>query len=190
MIHSLQPSLVPSPPHKPMTCLPHVHKWPFQAPYQATLLLSSIGSPWFSERANRNWRFGFRCPICFYIIPYVCKSALLAACLMLVSCLALSSTLKIKVTCSSEMLIHFQQINGVKSQKTEFLKQRIYFIVISWWLNKIKHPYCLMAVWMEMFCQWTVLHVYFKMFLEKCMQAITCLNFSLKFAWFWRKLYS
>jgi hypothetical protein len=56
----------------------------------------------------------------------------LATCLMLVSCLAYSSTLKMKVTCSSEMLVDFQQttrryisksIINVKYRNTQNIKE-------------------------------------------------------------------
>jgi hypothetical protein len=42
-------------------------------------------------------------------VPIGKPCALLAACLKLVSCLVYSSTLKMETTCSSEMLVDFQQ---------------------------------------------------------------------------------
>jgi hypothetical protein len=43
----------------------------------------------------------------------------LAACFMLVSCLAYSPTLKMEATCSSETSLNFNKLYGIISQKTE-----------------------------------------------------------------------
>lgn len=47
--------------------------WPFKGPYPVIFFLSSIGSPWFSERANKNWWVGFQGPFCFYIVSHFKK---------------------------------------------------------------------------------------------------------------------
>jgi hypothetical protein len=81
----------------------HIY-WPLQGANLVTLLLSPIGSCWLSERANGNRWVGFQGPLCFCIILHFCRPCtLLAACFMLVSCLAYSSALKIGATCSSKM---------------------------------------------------------------------------------------
>lgn len=83
--YSLQPSSVLS---------PHFPSQSLQRPNLLTLLLSPTGSAWFFERANRNWEAGFQVPFYFYIIPCFCKSLnLLAACFIMVFCLACCSTL-------------------------------------------------------------------------------------------------
>jgi hypothetical protein len=66
---SLPPSWVLCPWHTPIYYFPYASMcatWPFQGPYPVTLFLSSIWSPWFSERASKNWWAGFQGPFCFY----------------------------------------------------------------------------------------------------------------------------
>jgi hypothetical protein len=70
---------------------------PLKGPNLATLLLSPIDLPWFSDRVNGNWWVGFQGSFCFHITPCLCK---LPA--RLTACWFLALTVKMEVTSSTK----------------------------------------------------------------------------------------
>jgi hypothetical protein len=87
---------------------PYLHNWLFERAKLVTLLLSLVGSLQFSDKSQWNWWLCFHIPFCFYTILHFYKPLTsLAACFMLVLCLAYSLTLRMGVTWLSEMSTDF-----------------------------------------------------------------------------------